>query len=195
MPKRPGVTLDRLVETSLDLIQEEGEQALTFVALARKLGIKPPSLYNHVRSIDELKNTLRLRGLKLLESEMKHAVMGRSESAALIALCHAYRHFAQAHPALYRMTLASTEHDDEALQAAGRACLEVLLAVLNGYGLEGERALHAIRCLRSALHGFVSLEIAGGFALPLDLDESFDILISQQEALLRHYEGKTPSSD
>ncbi|MCH8552306.1 MAG: WHG domain-containing protein [Natronospirillum sp.] len=185
MPKRPGVNQDRLVEASLELIQEQGEQGLTFVALAKKLGIKPPSLYNHVRSIDDLKYILRLRGLRLLESDLKNAVIGRSESAALHSLCHAYRHFAQTQPALYRMTLASTEHDDADLQAAGRASLEVLLAVLSGYGLEGERALHAIRCLRSALHGFVSLEIAGGFAMPLDLDDSFELLIRQQEQGLR----------
>ena len=55
--------------------------------------------------------------------------------------------------------------------------VDLVLAVLRGYGLEREDAVHAARIVRSALHGFVALELAGGFAIPLDLDESFSRLI------------------
>ena len=37
--------------------------------------------------------------------------------------------------------------------------------------------VHAIRGLRALMHGFVSLEAAGGFAMPLDLDESYHRLV------------------
>ncbi len=53
----------------------------------------------------------------------------------------------------------------------------MLRAVLEAYDLRDEAALHAIRGLRSLLHGFVSLELAGGFGLPLDIDESFVRLV------------------
>jgi hypothetical protein len=52
-----------------------------------------------------------------------------------------------------------------------------VLDVLAGYGLTGADAVHAARALRSALHGFVSLEAAGGFGLPESLDESYDRLV------------------
>ena len=45
------------------------------------------------------------------------------------------------------------------------------------YGLRDEMALHMVRGFRSLVHGFVSLEVAGGFGLPLDLDKSFRLLI------------------
>ena len=54
-----------------------------------------------------------------------------------------------------------------------------------------EDGLHAVRGLRSVVHGFASLEVAGGFGLPLDLDESFRRLVEmfigglQQEAGLQ----------
>ncbi len=38
--------------------------------------------------------------------------------------------------------------------------------------------LHAVRGLRSIVPGFVTLEGAGGFGLPLDLDESFRRLVA-----------------
>lgn len=53
----------------------------------------------------------------------------------------------------------------------------MLYAVLRGYGLADEQILHAARALRSAIHGFVSLEAAGGFGMPYDLGESFSRLI------------------
>ena len=56
--------------------------------------------------------------------------------------------------------------------------VEIVLAVLRGYQLEGDDALHAARVVRAALHGFASLEAEGGFGLPLSLDESFARLVS-----------------
>ena len=58
----------------------------------------------------------------------------------------------------------------------------LIVAVLRGYGLEGESAIHAVRAIRSALHGFVTLEREGGFGLPVDIDDSFDRLVSMLDA-------------
>ena len=54
--------------------------------------------------------------------------------------------------------------------------------MLRGYDLEGERAIHAVRAIRSALHGFVSLEREGGFGLPVNVDDSYDILVAMLDA-------------
>ena len=55
--------------------------------------------------------------------------------------------------------------------------INVCLAVLRGYGLDRRAALHALRGLRSAVHGFATLEVAGGFGIPLSIDESFAWLV------------------
>jgi hypothetical protein len=60
----------------------------------------------------------------------------------------------------------------------------VLAAVLRGFGITEDRSVHAIRALRSALHGFVDLEVQGGFGLPEDVDESFALLV---EGFVRAY--------
>jgi hypothetical protein len=54
----------------------------------------------------------------------------------------------------------------------------VVVAVLDSFGLSGDDALHAVRGLRSIVHGFATLEVMGGFGLPLDCDESFRRLVS-----------------
>jgi hypothetical protein len=53
----------------------------------------------------------------------------------------------------------------------------VLAAVLGGSGLEDDELIHAVRALRSAVHGFAALEAAGGFGLAADPDESFRRLV------------------
>lgn len=45
--------------------------------------------------------------------------------------------------------------------------------MLAAFELGETGALHALRGLRSLIHGFASLGAAGGFGLPVDCDESF----------------------
>ena len=55
--------------------------------------------------------------------------------------------------------------------------MNVCADVLAGYELRDDDAIDAIRAFRAALHGFVSLEVEGGFGLPVDVDRSFDRLV------------------
>jgi hypothetical protein len=68
--------------------------------------------------------------------------------------------------------------------AAGERAVGTILAVLGGYGLTGDDAIDATRAYRSALHGFVLLEDAGGFGLPQDLNRSFEQLVAAFERSL-----------
>jgi len=56
---------------------------------------------------------------------------------------------------------------------------EPVLAILRGYDLDDDEAIHAARTLRVALHGFVSLEGFGGFGLDVDVDETFTWLVER----------------
>jgi hypothetical protein len=53
--------------------------------------------------------------------------------------------------------------------------------------------LHAVRGLRSLVHGFVSIEADGGFGLALDTDESFSRAVETYVAGLRATRGATTS--
>jgi len=191
MAPRPGVTRGRVIDAAAEAIDEGGLESLSLARLAEALGVRTPSLYNHIGGLDDLRGALRLRGLELLESRLQRAAVGRAGRDALRAVAEAYRAFAHEHPGLYPLTLGAGGHEPEAVrdavaaeEAAGRT-LDVVLSVLRGYRLAGDDALHATRALRSSLHGFVSLENAGGFGLPLALDESFRRLIDMHDAAMR----------
>lgn len=185
MAPRAGLTTARVVTAAIELVDAEGVDQLSLAALAARLNIRTPSLYNHIDGLDALRRLLALQGLRELGAALQMATVGRAGSDALYALAAAYRAFAHRHPGLYTLTLRSYEAGDSELQQAGRRPVETALAVLRGYGLEGMVALHATRYLRSALHGFVSLELAGGFGLPLEIDQSFALLVQAIDAGLR----------
>jgi hypothetical protein len=96
---------------------------------------------------------------------------------ALLGAAHAYRAYAHAHPGRYDAIQRAPAAADEARQAAAAAAIEVLAGILRAWDLEGEDAVHALRGLRSALHGFVDLERVGGFGLDVPLDESYERLV------------------
>ena len=65
-----------------------------------------------------------------------------------------------------------TGPEDPLVPAADRF-LGSLSAVLRGYRLDPAEEVHALRMLRSMLHGFASVEAAGGFMIQTDVDDSF----------------------
>ena len=176
MPRR-GLDTDQIVDAAIAIADRDGLEAATLARVADALGVRPPSLYHHVAGHEGLLRAVALRSLRELTQALQAAAMGRAGADALASVSHAYRAYAHSHPGAYAMTVRAPAPDDAELEAAGQAAVAVLAAVLLAWGLEDEAMLHEVRVIRSALHGFVSLEAAGGFALALDRDESFERLI------------------
>lgn len=177
MAHRAGLDTQRVVEMAAELIDSEGVDALTLAALAERLHVRIPSLYNHIAGLEGLRRELALLAMRGLTEALGRAVMGKSGGPALYALGDAYRSYALAHPGLCGMLQRVPPNADDELRRASFAPVEVALAVLTGFGLEGENAIHATRAVRSALHGFVTLEMSGGFGLDVSTDESFSRLL------------------
>lgn len=174
---RPGLTPDQVVDAATDIIDGEGRvEALTLARLARELGVKTPSLYNHVAGLDDVVHRVGLQTLEELGEACRRASMGRAGTGALAAIADAYRDFALRRPGTYALTQVARPGDPVWEKATGEV-LEPLLVTLGAMGIEGDDAIHAIRVLRSALHGFASLEAGGGFGLGLSVDDSFRRLV------------------
>ena len=166
-----------MLDAAVELADERGLEHVSFARLAERLDVRAPSLYNHVDGRRALIALIQLRGLAELADAIAAAAAGRSGADALRATAHAYRGYARAHPGTYEATLASPSKPDAELSGAVARLLALLGAILRGWQLDGDDAIDTIRVIRSALHGFVSLERAGGFAMRRDRDASFDVLI------------------
>ena len=179
---RAGLNTDRVVAEAAELADEVGLDQLTLAALAARLGVRQPSLYKHVASIDALHRLISMRGKAELADVLGRAAMGRARDDALVAMAHAWRAWALDHPGRYQAAERGAAPGDEEHEEVSRRTITVLVAVMAGYGLDGNDAIDAVRAFRSGLHGFVSLEANGGFGMPFSVDRSFDRLV---QALVR----------
>jgi AcrR family transcriptional regulator len=175
---RVGLDSARVVEVAAGIADAEGLDAVTLARVAGELGVRSPSLYNHVDSRSDLLRAIAVLGVRELTAALREATVGRSGAEALAAAAHAYRAYARAHPGRYAATLAAPTRGDEEHRAAATEAVAVMLAVMRGWDLEGDDAVHAVRAFRSALHGFVAIEAADGFGMDVDVEVSFDRLLA-----------------
>jgi len=178
MAKRVGIDRDAVIRAAAKIADDNGWDALTLASVAKKLRIRSPSLYNHVGGLEGIRRELKLLALRDLNAALTRATIGKSRDDAVRALAAAYRAFVKRHRGTYTATMVAAPKNDPALEAAAGNIVETILSVLSGYGLDRREGIHAIRALRSTVHGFAALEIAGGFGIPLDVDKSFDWLVS-----------------
>lgn len=179
---RAGLTPDRVTVAAADLADDVGWSRLTLAAVAARLGVRQPSLYKHLDSLDAVRRRVARLAVNELRERVLEAATGRSGRDALLAIADAYRAYAHAYPGRYAASVIAPIEGDEEHLRAGSATVAALAAVLRGYHLSDVDTVHAIRGLRSVMHGFVSLEAAGAFAMPIDLTDSYHRLIVSFEA-------------
>jgi AcrR family transcriptional regulator len=181
---RKGLTTDAVVDAAARLADTEGLDQVTLARLAAELKIRPSSLFTHIHGLADLHRHLQLRGLQELTAQVGRAAIGRAGADAVMATAIAVRQFAQEHPGLYVASLPATPAQDPELTGVAERFVGVFFDTVRQYGFEGEEAIHAVRGLFSAIHGFIMLERALTFGMPIDTDESFRWLVQHYVASL-----------
>ena len=180
---RAGLSREAVVGLALEVIDDggtDGFAGLTLATVASRAGVATPSLYKHVGSLAELRREVSVRTVRDLATVSSRATVGLSGPEAVRAMAHAWRGYARAHPGRYAATQVGPDPDDPAQaehRAAAAESVAVAVATLRGFDLPEEGVVDAVRAVRSAVHGFVTLELGDGFRMPQDVDRSFDALV------------------
>lgn len=178
MGRKAGITIDDIVEAAAVIADSDGLAAASLSSVAVRLGIKTPSLYNHVEGLPGLRRRLALHAAAELTAVFQAATEGHEPREAIRSAAVAYREWAHVHAGLYESLLpAATPTGDAELYEAMAAPVRHLYIQFAELGISETNAVHLIRGLRSMLHGFVDLEQKGGFGMPVDLDASFDVAL------------------
>jgi AcrR family transcriptional regulator len=175
---RAGLTETRVIEEAERIVDEVGLSSLTLAALAQRLKVRQPSLYKHISGMDGVQRGIALRAKRELAAVLARAAVGRARGDAIVSMSHAYRAWALKHSGRYATTQRAPIAGDVEDEQASATVVQVAFDVMAGYELHDDDAVDAIRALRSALHGFVTLEAGNGFGMPVDVDRSFDRLVA-----------------
>jgi AcrR family transcriptional regulator len=186
---RAGLIAATVTRAAAELADEISPMPLSMSLVAERLGVKAPSLYKHVDGLADLTRRIAILGADELGDSLRDATQGLAAGDALIAAAQAVRSYVKQHPGRYAATVGATPSGpsgpDDPLAAAMQRPLDSFAAVLRGYELDPDQQIHAIRMLRSMLHGFATLEISNGFQMNTDVDESFTWMVALVDRGLR----------
>jgi AcrR family transcriptional regulator len=173
-----------LLDAASRLLVAEGPGALTMRRVAGAVGCSTTVLYTMFRGKEGLADALYREGFERLRRRLE-AVADGDPLARLGALAHAYRANALAERAYYGVMFQQAIpgfQPSAASLAAARASLEVLAravrAAMDAGALRAGDPQPVAEVLWAAVHGVVSLELAGHFPDPGAAGDRFQTLTS-----------------
>jgi AcrR family transcriptional regulator len=174
MPTPDRTSLDEIVAAARDILERDGLAEVTMQAVAKRVGVRAPSLYKRVDS----RNALIELVAKTAVTELGHRIDQAAAPAStdphmeLRAIASDLRAFAHENPRVYQLIFVgsdATRPDPEVLAGASASILRVAAELVGA-----EHALQAARTITAWAHGFISMELAGAFKLGGDIDNAFE---------------------
>jgi len=155
-----GLSLDRIVTATLDLVDEEGIGAATMRAVSSRLGVRSMSLYRYVQDRDELFDAVVERIVNELADDPEVQLQPVDGwRPYLIGMAHGVRRYARAHP--HAFPLVATRPPAAPWVNPPLRSLRWVEAMLTGLAAEGfsdDQVLFTYRAFNSFLLGALLLE-------------------------------------
>ena len=155
-----GLSLDRIVSTTLELMDEEGIGAATMREVSSRLGVRSMSLYRYVRDRDELLDAVveRIVGELADDPEVQLRPVD-GWRPYLTGMAHGVRRYARAHPHAFPL-VATRPPSAPWVNPPLRSLrwVEAMLSGLAGEGFSDEQVLFTYRTFNGFLLGYLLLE-------------------------------------
>ena len=155
-----GLSLDRIVTVTLELMDEQGIGAASMRAVSSRLGVRSMSLYRYVQDRDELFDAVVERIVNELADDPEVQLRPVDGWRPYLAgMAHGVRRYARAHP--HAFPLVATRPPAAPWVNPPLRSLRWVEAMLTGLAREGfsdEQVLFTYRTFNSFLLGYLLLE-------------------------------------
>jgi AcrR family transcriptional regulator len=168
--------INNILEISRQLMRENGVAALSFNEIARRLGMKPPSLYTYFPSKMAIYDALFRQGMEMFAELIKQSsAQGGTMAEQFQRVCETYMAFATENPELYQLVferpIPGFEPSEESM-AVSLAALEEsrqqFAQLIADSGLDVDLPAPAALDLSIAvMHGLTALHMANEPHLPV----------------------------
>ena len=174
-----GLTKKLIISEAVKYIGENGKSTISLHELARRLKVKTPSLYNHIKNTKELQYEVFQYAIEKFVKNQQSAIENKKKDEAVRSFAEAYYSFAIENKGLYQLIMSIPSEEDDKAKEIAIPLLRLVVEILSNYGLSEESIAHWQRVFRAILHGFVSEEYLGYFYYykDVDLKKSRDIAI------------------
>ncbi|MDC7286595.1 WHG domain-containing protein [Blautia schinkii] len=187
---RAGLDKNTVIEKAAQLANETGLEAITMKVLADSLHVQPPSLYNHIRGLDDLHNALMLYGWRHMEEQMMAAAVGVSGYEAWEAICRAFYSYATENPGVFSAMLWYNKYEDEEARRVTEDVFFICSRITASLNISEEKCSHLMRTFRAFLEGFSLLVNNNAFGHPASVEESFNLSLKVLIAGMKELEER-----
>ena len=187
---RAGLDKNVVVEKAAQLANKMGIDQIQLKTLAESLNIQPPSLYNHIRGLDDLHHELMLYGWRHMEERMLEAMGSSDGYAAWESVCWAFYRYATENPGVFSAMLWYNKYRDDETQSVTEELFTMCFKIASSLNISEENCNHLLRTFRAFLEGFSLLVNNNAFGHSLSVEESFDLSLKVMIAGMKELEGK-----
>ncbi len=170
-----SISDELIIKASADIVNKIGLNSLSLKIIAEELNIKSPSLYNHISSLEEVKQRLMVYGWKQIEEKMLDAAIGVAGYEALKNMCYAFYDYAVNNKGVFTAMLWYNKYESMEKEKATTRLFNMIFKVMKPLNISDVNINHIIRTLRSFLEGFALLVNNNSFGNPVSIQESFDL--------------------
>lgn len=189
-----------ILDTTLQMMAEQGFHAITVRKLADRVGMTAPNLYNYFANKNELYVTLMMSGFERLLKYLEQALSGAADPEERVySAMKAYLAFALGHPHLYQLMFSidtpkykefegtdlehlSLQQHEQSMKLAGfgERLLRDLLSS-TGRSQSSDEVQDMLATVWSLLHGMATLTLSQNLNY---LVEDLDIMLQNAVTLL-----------
>ena len=159
--RRKPLTRERILDTALAIVDDEGIDALSMRKLGQALGYEAMSLYNHVKNKDDVLDGM----LDLVLAEMEAPDPERGLPAIRAAALSAHEALRR-HPWAAGLLMTPTR-----VRPGRLAFMDALLGALRAAGFSSETTYHAYHVIDAHIIGFSLWQSTHDFSLPEEMSD------------------------
>lgn len=191
---KPNVR-DKLIAAALQILDDEGIDALTLRSVAKLAGVSHAAPARHFKNLADLKAEVAAEGYQILSQAVRNEIARMPPSVgalgALATAAHAYITGALTNPGLFALMVRMQELDlkNAALDAATHQAFEGFLLRVESAQQSGWRSEQAARPLAATLwasvHGLSLLWLHGAYQethIEASIDEAISIMLDSTPA-------------
>lgn len=172
---RTGLSREEILQKSIQLANEKGLAFLSVTTLSENLGIKKPSLYYHVQTVEEVIQWIMIYGWQYVSTEIVAKAEVADPEISIKNYARLFYEFAKKNPGVFEAMLWYNKYGNDELKNATVGLYNFFFRQTENMEIDEEYANHLLRTFRAFLEGFILLENHKSFGNPILIEESFEI--------------------
>lgn len=146
---------ESITESAIAIAKEDGLESLSMPRIAKSLGIKSQSLYNHVSNLNEVKTNMSITLFRSLKTRLLEGILGLTGKQAIEAYFAIFYQFCLEYGNFYEVLFLPGKESSDTLDQSFHEVIAILHKLLAGVVSDPDKIQLYTRTLMSVFVGFV----------------------------------------